>query len=89
MQDAFGVVEPVNAEQDDIGLAQRLPDLLRPGLDVWAPGDLLQGRGVDGNGEGRGPDIAAARGIIGRDALAPPADGGALIAGRGIRYPDE
>ena len=58
MPDSLGVVEPVDAEQDRVRLAQGQPDLVRALADAVPPGDLLQGLGVDRDRERRRADLA-------------------------------
>ena len=69
MQDALGVVEPVDAQQHRLRLVQRQPDLGRAFPDALLPGDLLQGRRVDRDRERRRPDLA-----VGRPGPSPPGD---------------
>jgi hypothetical protein len=58
VQDALGVVEPVDAEQQDLRLAERLPDLPRALPDLLPPRDLAQRLRVDGDRERLRPHLA-------------------------------
>ncbi len=60
VQDALGVVEPVHPEQDDLGLAEDLPDFGGAFPDVLPLGDLGQGRRVDRDRERGRLDLARA-----------------------------
>jgi len=78
MRYALGVVEPVDAQQDRVRLAQGQPDLGRAFTDALPPGDLFQGLRVDRDRERRRPDLAVAdpdrgspRGQAGRPAASP------------------
>ena len=70
MQDALGVVKPVDAQQQRVRLAEGQPDIRGPLPDLVAPGDSLQGRRVDRDREGRRLDLALAVGVAGPDGLA-------------------
>ena len=61
MQDALGVVEPVDAQQHQARLAQRLADLRGPLPDVVPPGDLGQALRVDRDRERGRPGSPASR----------------------------
>jgi hypothetical protein len=84
MADPLGVVEAVDAEHHDRGVAEALADLLRPGLDVRPAGKLLVAGGVDRDREGLGHDrahelLGAGLGALDRAHL----DGGDAVLGAG------
>src|ERR1035438_1122092 len=58
MQDSLGVVEPVDAEQDDLGLAQRLADLPGALPDVVPLRYLAEGGRVNRDRERRRVNLA-------------------------------
>src|ERR1022692_126318 len=85
MEYALGVVETIDAKQNDAGIAEGLPDFPRPCPDSFPAGDLFEGRRVDRDGERPDPYFTPrVRGI-----RCPPPGGGGRIAGLGGRHPDQ
>ena len=78
VQDALGVVQPVDAEQHDVRFAQGLAELLGAGPHIRLAGDLLEAARVDRDGERRGADVAPAQEVVVRHPLAPDAPPGDL-----------
>src|ERR1035438_2120098 len=79
MQDSLGVVEPVDAEQDDLGLAQRLADLPGALPDVVPLRYLAEGGRVNRDRESRRVNLARP---VPRVRAGPPArTGGPGVVG--------
>jgi hypothetical protein len=70
VQDPLGVVEPVDAEQDELGVAELAADGACPLPHLRTPGDLGDAPGVHGDREGLGADEPLAYGPLRPDVTA-------------------